>query len=282
VLSFVVGLAGLRISRRFLAQRLHGSWSHYLVSLGLVAAIGGGLEALQFVLPGTPAMTDWVHDVLGGLALVLLALSVDPRTLPRASRSPVGRWLLRGTGFACLVVSLIPMLATAYAAVFQRCSFPRLTRFDSVWGRHFVEVDDGASLSMTSPPIGFASSKGTRVAKAVFAANGSYPKLELTGPLGDWTTYRILAFDVYSPASTTVSLALRVHDREHRFEYEDRFNTELAIHPGDNSIAIPLEAIRAAPVGRRMDMTAIASVLVFVSRPPDPLTLYFDDFRLER
>lgn len=89
--SFVVGLACLRLSRRLLSRRLCKPQSHYLVSLGCVAAVGGGVEALQFVVPGTPSVTDVVRDLLGGVALVLVALSVDRQTMPTAGGSCVER-----------------------------------------------------------------------------------------------------------------------------------------------------------------------------------------------
>jgi hypothetical protein len=280
VVSFVVALAGLRLSRRLLALRFRTPWTHYLVSLGLVGVIGGGVEILQFFVPGTPSLGDLARDLLGGGALVLAALSFDRQTLSAVARSRFHRWSLRGAAILCFGVGLAPMLATAAAVVHRQRQFPLLARFDSVLDRHFVFVADGASLSVESPPAAYTAARGKRVAKVVFA-NGTYPKLALSEPLGDWSEYRSLAFDVYSEATTPVSVVLRVHDRHHNFEKQDRFNVRLVIHPGENGIAIPLESIRLAPVGRRMDMTAIVSVAVFASSPKQPIALYFRDFGLE-
>jgi VanZ family protein len=278
--SFLLGLACLRLSRHLFARQFRSSWLHYLVSLGLVAAIGSGVEALQFIVPGTPSLTDLGRDMLGGLALVLVALSVDRRTLPRASRTSTGRWGLRGAAVFCFIIGLFPMLVAAASAAYRHHDFPRLARFDSVWGRHFVVVNDGAFLSIEPAPTGFACARGKLVAKVVFPANHAYPKLELEGPFGDWSSYKELAFDVFSPASAPISLVLRVHDRQHRYAYKDRFNTKLTIRPGSNTFSIPLDAVRTAPTGRSMDMAAIASVAVFALQPPQSLTLYLDDFRL--
>jgi hypothetical protein len=282
VVSFVVALAGLRLSRRLLASRFRKPWPHYLVSLGLVGVIGGGVEVLQFFVPGTPSLGDLARDLLGGGALVLAALSFDRQTISAVDVSRFQRWSLRGAAVLCFGVSLVPMLATAAAAGHRWRIFPILARFDSVWDEHFVAVADGAFLSLETPPAGFANARGKRVARVVFTANGTYPKLDLVGPLGDWSTYRLLAFEVYSPATVPTSVVLRIHDRQHRFEEQDRFNSRLVIRPGENTISVRLESVSRAPVGRLMDMAAIASLAVFVSHPREPLTLYFDDFRLER
>lgn len=73
---------------------------------------------------------------------------------------------------------------------------------------------------------------------------------------------------------------LRVHDRAHRHEEQDRFNTRLIIRPGNNAISVPLQVISAGPLTRRMDTSAIVSIVVFMYQTSRPATLYFDDFRV--
>lgn len=84
--SFLLGLACLRLSRQLFAHRFRSSWMHYLVSLGLVAAVGSGVEGLQYIVPGTPSISDLGRDLLGGLAIVLAALSFDQQTIPLCQR----------------------------------------------------------------------------------------------------------------------------------------------------------------------------------------------------
>jgi hypothetical protein len=63
-------------------------------------------------------------------------------------------------------------------------------------------------------------------------------------------------------------LTLRIHDRLHNWEYEDRFNRQLVIAPSTRKIVgIPLQDIEVAPARRRMDMAAITSVMLFAWYP---------------
>nr|WP_232364805.1 CIA30 family protein [Desulfosalsimonas propionicica] len=83
-----------------------------------------------------------------------------------------------------------------------------------------------------------------------------------------------------------VKLHLRIEDRKHaqseNQQYTDRYNSSFDLPPGKwKTIKIPLEEIENAPKTRKMNMEQISSIMFFVARQPEPLTLYIDDIRLQ-
>jgi len=59
----------------------------------------------------------------------------------------------------------------------------------------------------------------------------------------DWSAYRNLRFKVASGYGENMDLLVRIHDRKHDYNCQDRFNQKLKIHPELNEIIIPLAQI---------------------------------------
>ncbi len=79
-------------------------------------------------------------------------------------------------------------------------------------------------------------------------------------------------------------MTLRINDLAHDLgenAYNDRFNTNLVLPPGEHSFRLDLDTVREAPSGRSMDMQNIRRLGLFVSRLPEPGTVYLRDIRLE-
>lgn len=110
---------------------------------------------------------------------------------------------------------------------------------------------------------------------------GSYPGVSVIEPYPDWSAYKMLTLNLYSPQVHVFNLVFRVHDSQHNQEYSDRFNQALTIMPGNNRFHIPLRSIQHAPTGRDMDMSRIANVMLFAMNIDDSVTLYPGTFSLE-
>ena len=110
---------------------------------------------------------------------------------------------------------------------------------------------------------------------------GRYPGLMCRWPPLDWSEQTTLEFDVWNDSDEETLIVVRVDDFIHNNEHSDRFNRELIVKPGSNTVRIELADIENAPVGRSMDMTAIAKMQVFTVRPDRPKVFYFDRFELK-
>ena len=89
------------------------------------------------------------------------------------------------------------------------------------------------------------------------------------------------SFSIYSENTEVVNIELRINDKKHNNNYNDRFNRTFSIKSGNNNISIPLEDIAKAPESRFMDMQNMYLIVLFSAQPENEFTLYFDNFKLE-
>ena len=104
--------------------------------------------------------------------------------------------------------------------------------------------------------------------------------MRITQPYPEWRGFGYFAVDIFSELPEERTIVLRIHDQQHNWQYEDRFNTAITVASGFNRIRIPLNEIRNAPAGREMDLSAIQSVVFFAVAPSESFVLYFDNIRL--
>ena len=149
--------------------------------------------------------------------------------------------------------------------------------FSSNLEKMFIQSSH-ADIEYTEPPVEW-SGHDSQVAKVTFFP-AKYPGLGLRGPYPDWRGYKMLTLDVFSPAESSISLYLMIKDSSKAI-YSDRYNHELKIHPGYNEIRIPMAEIENAPANRRLDLSSIHVIHLFIIEPQQPMILYIDDLSLE-
>jgi hypothetical protein len=80
-----------------------------------------------------------------------------------------------------------------------------------------------------------------------------------------------------------LEIHVRIHDQLHtkgeQF-YSDRFHRKLALHKGWNTINIDLENVASAPVTRRMDLSSVSGLGVFVVEQSVAKRIYLDAVKL--
>jgi VanZ family protein len=103
--------------------------------------------------------------------------------------------------------------------------------------------------------------------------------------INNWSAYKTLAFDIYNAGPDAFTMIVRVNDAQHNLNgwaKQDRFNRELQLEPGWNHFAVAMDDIRNAPDKRKMDLTKIVWMEMFVgTKPPAPRTIYVDNVRLD-
>ena len=107
-----------------------------------------------------------------------------------------------------------------------------------------------------------------------------YPGLTLDNFNYNWSEYESLVFDVYNPDNTPLNLTVRIDDRKDP-PYSDRANTTFILNPGANHISIPLNGLITSGTGRRLDLSRIEKVILFLVQPTKKQILYLDHLRLE-
>ena len=166
-------------------------------------------------------------------------------------------------------IILMPLAWTGAGYALRRYRFPVLvepaTRLDQL----FLTAS-GQRLERVTVPAALAREPGEMALRIPLVAR-PYAGITIDEPSPDWTGYRSLAVDVTNPGRTPLLLEVRVHDRAHNYTYADRFNAEISVAPGRReTIEFALEAIRAAPAGRSLDLRHVANVTLFRSAPGGP------------
>ena len=75
--------------------------------------------------------------------------------------------------------------------------------------------------------------------------------------------------------------ASAVHDKFHNQDYVDRYNKTLHLEQGINEFDIPLSQIEQGPLGRELDLTNVAGIVLFVSERKNSLQIELSDIYLK-
>jgi hypothetical protein len=250
-----------------------------------VQVLGGMLllaplsEVVQIVQPSRhPSLSDVWRDAAGASAVLLWWLA--------ARRGPAHAVVTRRValvqrvgGVALLAVAvLVPLVAITRVYNGRRNALPAILRLDdSYWERRLLRVRD----ARLTTAVGREGEGANAPAALLTLQPATYPGMALTEVYPDWSGYRRLVFEVDVRSGAPVALTLRVHDAEHRGDYDDRFNTEIKLSSGRQTIAIALEDVRRAPAHREMDMHRIRGVAMFAWQLDHVAELAVGPLRLE-
>ena len=260
--------AGLFARWRFIAaMSVAGQWATtLLVSL----LLGACIELAQYDTARTPDIADVLRDLTGSL----VALSFGP---PGLRLQPVRlRRALQVSVFMLLVIQLVPIARSLIDEAIARRQYPVLSDFETAF-----EVDrwvGSAGRSIQAMP---SISPGNLLKLSL--GTDRYSGAELKYFDGDWSSFRTLDFRLYNPDEEPLKITCRIHDLRHldgKEEYEDRFNRRYLLRKGWNDIEVDLEEVKESPAGRRMDMSNIRGLGLFVTSLPAPRVVYLDNVRL--
>jgi VanZ family protein len=252
------------------------AWVHYLTAFLVCIAIGGATEIAQMFTHRHPALADVGLDARGALGALALAAAFDRRVWlarPRLIR-------LLCSALACLlaIVVMLP-LGRALAAYGNRArNFPLLFVPSRPLDLYFLEHD--RDLPELAPGLG--PDAPPRALRVPLVAR-PYAGVTLAEPSPDWRGYAALLVDVTNPGPAALEFNVRIDDVEQSLRYEDRYNGEFPVPPGERRrISIPLATIEAAPRNRRMDMAHIAAVVLFRTGDDGPAAFYLNGVALTK
>jgi hypothetical protein len=236
-----------------------------------ILLLGTAIELIQGMTGRVMDPRDLVRNLLG----CWLVLGFQPVLMRSPGRSA------RTTLMAALVTLLLLVETSTTAQVAMRQFhvhrlLPALYDFQTTGLWAFWNGD----VAATTVPAG----DGDQAAVAVNLDTGVYSGAFLNNFPGDWRGYDRLIVELYNPSETPLDLTLRIHDLTHdrgRQIYADRFNTQLALDPGNNRFEIDLARIASAPAQRPMDMSEVRRIGLFAARLPEPRTIYLTGLRLE-
>jgi hypothetical protein len=229
------------------------------------------------------SLLDVLHDAAGaalGLSL-LWWWERRRRASPAAERVRAAAAPVVGlVAVASMALLAWQPLQAARAYAERQAALPNLLPLGASTTARFVHAHQ-AELAHAPLPAGFQRPGDGQSLRVSFAA-GARPGLQVFEPAPDWQGHDILALDLTNPGADAVPIVIRVLDARHDWSHTDRFNQPFEI-PARSRVTLrfSLAAIAAAPQGRRMDMGAVADLMLFARQPLAAGDLYITRVWLE-
>ena len=232
----------------------------YVVAFVLTVSCGAGTEVAQGFVGRDPSILDVLRDALGAITALAGFATLVPGTAAR------GRGLRRVMGaiVACtgLAIMVTPISICLAAYAHRDLRFPTLLEACAPLDRYFLSGGDAKivpSIAPTTSPCG-------RVLRVELGST-RYAGITIDEPYPDWRTAHALVLDLRNPGEVDLSLVVRVHDRAHNYQFQDRFNREFTLRAHEQlELTIPITEIEHAPASRLMDLSQIAGIIVFRDR----------------
>ena len=161
----------------------------------------------------------------------------------------------------------------------QHVDFPLLASFERprelhTWDAHEATISQSTSWSI----------RGSASMRVQGSAGTEYPGTSLQWPMENWSEFSALEMDVLNPGDKPLTLRINIADRLHAASGNaetDRFRTSAELPSATHvHVRIELADVRNAPASRRMDMTRIASLNLFIVRPESDVVFMVDNVRL--
>jgi hypothetical protein len=186
-------------------------------------------------------------DVIG----VLLAVAVFALFDRQARMSRAMRVTAVVVVLTCAAVYLAPLVTMTRAYLHRNGQFPVIADFRSSNELSWI-VGYGVNRSLVRDALDIE-----------FYAD-EFPGVSLHEPVPDWSGYQTLAIDLENPDADPLVITVRVHDRGHGREYNDRYNRGFDLAPQERrTLRIALDEIRRGPKQRLMNMRQISDITVF-------------------
>ncbi len=232
-----------------------------------LAGVGAGFlsEVIQRPLRRDASWEDVFADALGAVSALAVYALLDRRNALR-------RWhrvLAFCVVLACTAIYLAPVATMARAYLHRNGQFPVLADFRSRSELYWT-MNIGTRRAIVDDVL------------AVDFLAADFPGLSFHEPVPDWRPYKALLIDVENPAAESLNLGVRVHDRRHNWQFNDRFNRQFELAAGERRLLrISLDDIHHGPRTRLMDMHQISDITLYRGKPSGSRQVRVHAMRLE-
>lgn len=244
--------------------------------------LGALTEVAQAFVGRDASLEDFANDALGAVLALAIAAWLRQEAFVAAN---LGRWIALALIAVGAVLYAAPPLWSAAAYAQRWMQRPVLWQWRSPLDGYFVSHSTAqirrVSASACLSDLAAQAPRGH--ALWITLDSGPYPGLTLDEPYPDWREYRTLAIDVANPGADPVPLSLRVDDALHNHHYDDRYTGifELPAHQRTH-LQIALRDIERTPSGRKLDLSRVATLIVFRDGPAAGEAMCLFSIELER
>lgn len=209
--------------------------------------------AAEFSQRFTGGETDWIDYLRDcfGIALAIAAIALY--------RSTSGTRFGYRLAVAALPLSLTlsPLLYWTSVYATRAGEFPCLAQYDKALFHPLYQTFSATPTPVQPDPDSITLSLRDK----------AFAGISIIDPVPDWRNYRQLVFMARAEPGSEGPLALRIHDAEHDYAFQDRFNQTFELGVDAQIFVVDLTDVVAAPAGRQMDLARITDVTFFRSAP---------------
>jgi VanZ family protein len=233
----------------------------------ITMALGLMVEIVQLGMKGRYfELGDLLNDGIGALAFLIFFSEHKSRYIT---------WMARISSVLIFILAGVPFYTALIREYNYRQQFPFISSFENIL-ESSSWVMDNAEIKRSKAH----AAKGLYSGMISFFP-GEYSTLCNEDLIENWAGYKMVAMDIYLPGEKGLKIMLRINDRKHNQNYDDRYNSRIELEPGWNHIKINLDDIEKSPANRPMDMSAITKICIFASNLTEPQTAFLDNIRLE-
>ena len=227
-----IAIAILLLSKQQLGTQKNRVWLHYAIALTLTLLIGIGSELLQTQMPDRNAnIDDFFFDIIGATSFLLLAILFDKQI-------PAQNKLTRPALIIIIALSWLPGVLPVYSEISTQQK--RMHYFPSIIlpGKlpvTFIRLKNGKIQSgkLPEPFQKIPALKWTTGIKT------DWPFIRIRPVKKDWSSFRELQLDIYSPHTGPVLLTLRTDDMYFNHTRQHTRSRTFSIRPGANHLSLP-------------------------------------------
>ena len=249
-------------------------WQRLLLSFSAAVLLSMATEAIQIPMATRNASAhDLGNDLLGAVAFLCL-VSAFARGSPV---SPNRRVYLVVASIVLIAWSAKPVAQVSAAYLERYRQAPSIAPLRSRSSRLFFHLGNATVRYLENPA-------DDRVEPEFRLAREGSAGVDFHDPLPDWRSYDTLIVDISNTSDALLTLAIRVHDREHLRGDQpgsDRFRREFSLAPGRHRLNIELAAITRAPADRTMDLGRIDGLVIYRTGSGSGRRFILHDIRLE-
>ena len=254
------------------------SWKIYVLVGIFLTVFGLSLEFIQPLFNRSISAYDALNNIYGITAGILFCIALRSRNAVNSKTK-----YLASSGAIIIILSSLLIPLRQLLSISTLAPLPVLADFEGLFPSYRIKTYGNSVAHVVPNNFGFTNNSSRALQTGFGPSN--YSGFSIVEPHKNWQQYSEFSFEVFSPESRVIPLKLKINDKLHDQTYEDRFNITTPINPGSNRVSIPLALIekmgKKQETARKMDLTQINSVQLFLSKPTKAVNLYFDNFTLK-
>jgi len=264
----------LVLSRQYIPANKTRPYIHYLIAFILTLVVGSGSEYFQMSEPGRQSdIRDFYFDIIGGASFLLLASLSDPFLKQKYAQKKI----LRAGVILLALLSWLPGILPVYSVISSHLLrahyFPAIVLPGKLPTDFFLLKNGNVSLDLLPAPH-----QEKQALKWITGMQTTWPFIRISYPKKDWSAFKALELELYSPSTTPIRLTLRVDDQHFNFDWQHARSKNFIIKPGENHFSLNLVQAKGNHV---FDQKQIQHIWIALPEPDQAHLLYITRLNLK-